>query len=189
MLKSCLSLLALSLALRSFGGEAVGVVTMGGRPVSNVAVWLVGEGRPASTKAMIDQRDRAFTPHVSVVPVGTTVRFPNSDQLFHNVFFLFNERTIDLGTYPRGQSRQYRFVEPGIARFLCRIHSEMNAYLVVVASRHYAVTDGQGRMRIKDVPPGEYTLKAWHESGATHEARVTIGNGESKLQIDLPRRQ
>lgn len=183
-----LSILAV-LPMLARAGDVTGVVTVEGKPLANAAVWLEGGTKGAPVRASIDQRDRAFTPHVSVVPVGTTVVFPNNDQLFHNVFFLFNQHTIDLGTYPRGQSRRYRFEEAGVARFLCRIHSEMNAYLVVVPSAHFAVTDGQGRWRVRTVPAGDYTLRVWHESGATHDEKIAIGAADPKLKVEVPKKR
>lgn len=185
VLVPCLPLVC-SLVARA--GDVTGVVTQGGKPLANAAVWFEGGARGAPIRASIDQRDRAFSPHVSVVPVGTTVVFPNNDQLFHNVFLLFNRHTIDLGTYPRGQSRRYRFEETGVARFLCRIHSEMNAYLVVVPSAHYAVTDTQGRWRVRNVPVGDYTLRVWHESGATHQERAGVGVTDPGFKIEVPRK-
>ena len=97
-------------------------------------------------------------PYVLAVTVGSTVDFPNSDRIYHNVFSLSKPRRFDLGRYPRGQSRSVRFDRPGVVRVFCEIHSHMSAFILVFAHRFFAVTDAEGRYRIDDVPPGTYTL-------------------------------
>lgn len=123
------------------------------------------------------------------LPVGSSVTFPNSDTLHHNVYFTFNEKVVDLGTYARGQSKTYKFDKPGLARMLCRIHSEMSAFILVVETNHYDVSAKNGTYKIEKVPPGTYTLKAWHESGAvaTHKVEVPA-TGVLKLDLEVRKR-
>jgi len=129
---------------------------------------------PSPGRAVLDQRNETFVPHVLAVPVGTTVEFPNSDRVFHNVFSLSKASRFDLGRYPRGASRSVRFDRPGMVRVFCEIHSHMSAFVLVFAHRFFDTTDGKGLYRIEGVPPGTYTLAVWYEGEvrSTQEVRV-----------------
>jgi plastocyanin len=126
-----------------------------------------------AARATMDQRGQAFVPHVLAVTVGTTVDFPNSDPVFHNVFSLSRTRPFDLGRYARGKSKSVRFDRPGVVQVFCDIHSHMSAYILVFAHRYYAVTDLAGRYEMSRVPPGAYTLKVWHE-GEVRATRAVV---------------
>jgi len=136
------------------------------RNYSGVAIWLESVGgapavRPATLT--ITQKAKRFTPHISIVPTGTTVDFPNFDPIFHNAFSNFAGQPFDTGLYPPGSTRKVRFHRPGVVRVFCNIHSTMSAVIVVVGSPYTALTGANGAFRIADVPPGEYVLKVWHE--------------------------
>ncbi len=150
-------------------------------------VYLDGPGLHSAplAKAMVDQRDKVFSPHVSVVTRGTTVRFPNDDSVFHNVFAYFQAKKFDLGMYPRGASKSVTFDKTGLVVLLCSIHSYMSAYIMVVDTPCYAVCDAKGHFRLPPVPPGTYTLSAWHESGATLTKTVTVGGANAPLSLML----
>ncbi|MEP7365914.1 MAG: carboxypeptidase regulatory-like domain-containing protein [Acidobacteriota bacterium] len=133
---------------------------------SGVAVWLEPAGGAVAVKPgvfTISQRAKRFTPHISIVPTGSTIDFPNFDPIFHNAFSNFAGQPFDTGLYPPGTSRKVRFQRPGVVRVFCNIHSTMSAVILVVNSSHSALTEPSGEFRIKGVPPGEYTLKVWHE--------------------------
>jgi plastocyanin len=129
-----------------------------------------------AARASIDQRDQTFVPHVLAITVGTTVDFPNSDLVFHNVFSLSRARPFDLGRYSRGHSKSVRFDSPGVVQVFCDIHSHMSAYILVFAHRYFAVTDAAGRYSIGHLPPGSYTVAVWHE-GDVRETRVVTVPG------------
>src|SRR5207302_4391177 len=105
-------------------------------------------------RAVMDQRNETFVPHLLAIMTGTTVDFPNSDHLYHNVFSLSKTKRFDLGRYAAGHSRPVRFDQPGIVRVFCDIHSHMNAFILVFSHPFFAVTDPEGRYRIDNVPPG-----------------------------------
>ena len=176
----------------SEGASAVAPRAPDESPLRNVVVYL--EGVPAGAgeigrhpKATMEQRAERFAPHVLPVRTGTTVAFPNEDALFHNVFSLSAPRVFDLGRYPRGESKSVRFEKPGVVQVFCHIHSDMSAIVLVLDTPAYTVPDADGRYVLEGVPPGEYTLVAWHERAAPVKRRVTVGPGGTLTQnLDIP---
>jgi plastocyanin len=130
-------------------------------------------------RAVMDQRNETFVPHVLAVMTGTTVDFPNSDRIYHNVFSLSKTRTFDLGRYAVGRSKAVRFDRPGIVRVFCDIHSHMNAFILVFSHPFFAVTDADGRYRIDHVPPGAYKVIAWNEGVASPPTPIVVPDGAS----------
>ena len=129
------------------------------------------------TRAVMDQRNETFVPHVLAITTGTTVEFPNSDRIYHNVFSLSKTRPFDLGRYAVGRSKSLRFERPGIVRVFCDIHSHMSAFILVFSHPFFAMTDADGRYRIDNVPPGSYSVIAWNEGVSSDPAPVAVGNG------------
>lgn len=154
----------------------------------DAVVYLEGarKSEPLSS-AVVDQRDKMFLPHVMVVTQGTRVSFPNDDTVLHNVFAYYNAKKFDLGVYPRGASKHVTFDKPGVVALLCNVHSDMSAYIYVVDTPYFAVTDAQGRFQIRDVPPGTYLLHAWHESGNETSQSVIISANNPLLMLTLHR--
>src|SRR5262249_16907941 len=105
-------------------------------------------------RAVMDQRNETFVPHLLAITTGPTVDFPNSDKIYHNVFSLSKTKRFDLGRYAAGHSQSVRFDRPGIVRVFCDIHSHMNAFILVFTHPFFALTDAEGRYRLDDVPPG-----------------------------------
>jgi plastocyanin len=141
-------------------------------------------------RARLDQRNESFVPHVLAIVAGTTVDFPNNDETFHNVFSLSKEGPFDLGRYAAGRSKSVRFDRPGIIRVFCDIHSHMSAFILVFAHRFFAVTDDSGRFRIDNVPPGTYTVVAWHDAAGEESRRAVVPEtgGDVELNFALGRR-
>ena len=130
-----------------------------------------------SGHAVMDQRNETFVPHVLAITTGTTVDFPNSDKFYHNVFSLSKTRRFDLGRYPTGDSKHVTFDRPGIVRVFCEIHSHMNAYILVFNHRYFAISDDEGRYHIENIPPGPYSVVAWHEGASADPRPVTVPDG------------
>ena len=128
-------------------------------------------------RAVMDQRNETFVPHVLAVTVGAVVDFPNSDKTFHNVFSLSRARRFDLGRYAAGHSKSIRFDRPGLVRVFCDIHSHMNAYVLVLSHPFFDVTDVDGRFRIDDVPAGTYTVVGWYDGEPRTSRPVTVPSG------------
>src|SRR5437868_3547276 len=127
--------------------------------------------------AVMDQRNETFVPHLLAITTGTTVDFPNSDKFYHNVFSLSKARRFDLGRYAAGHSQSVRFDRPGIVRVFCDIHSHMNAFILVFTHPFFAITDGDGRYHIDNVPPGTYNVIAWNEGSASDPTPIAVPDG------------
>jgi plastocyanin len=134
--------------------------------------------------AVMDQRNETFAPHVLAITTGTTVDFPNSDRIYHNVFSLSKGTPFDLGRYAAGRSKSVRFDRPGIVRVFCEIHSHMSAFILVFSHPFFAITDSEGRYRIDNVPPGTYNVVAWNEGVSSEPAPVTVPTA-GVAEIDL----
>jgi plastocyanin len=128
-------------------------------------------------RAIMDQRNETFVPHVLAITTGTSVEFPNSDRIYHNVFSLSKPRTFDLGRYAVGRSKSVRFDRPGIVRVFCDIHSHMSAFILVFNHPFFGMTDGEGRYHIDNIPPGTYNVVAWNEGLASEAKPVTVPDG------------
>ena len=136
-----------------------------------------GTFAPSAKPADMDQRNTQFVPRVLPIVVGTLVRFLNSDPTQHNVFSPDHEK-YNLGTWPQGQTKDHEFTKcakaPCAYVQLCRIHPEMEAYIVVLQNPFFAVTDRDGHYRIDNVPPGSYTLDVWAAKGKAPIKPVTV---------------
>ena len=170
--------------------EVTGQTTATGKGVlRDTVIYLEGSVKAMpETGAVVDQRNKTFIPHVSVVTRGTAVKFPNNDTVFHNVFAYFNAKKFDLGMYPHGASKTVSFDKTGLVAVLCNVHSDMSAYIMVVDTPYHAVTDKKGQFHIHGVAPGQYTLHAWHESGAVATQQVTVTGADSSLTVTLARK-
>ena len=140
------------------------------KDASNVAVWLAPEGAADVAQAVrpgtyeMVQRDKKFEPSLLVVPVGSTVWFPNRDPWFHNVFSLYRGKRFDLGLYQAGETKPVRFDRLGASYLFCNIHPEMSAVVLTVDSQYFGLSDASGRIAISDVPPGKYRMHVWYEN-------------------------
>jgi plastocyanin len=149
--------------------------------MSRVVVYLDGQASTSpetlAAPPQIEQLDRRFQPDLVVIPVGTTVSFPNMDPIFHNVFSLSKARTFDLGSYDKGETRKVQFSRPGIVEVYCHLHPNMTATIVVAPNRWYARPDSAGHYQISDVPPGQYTLVAWHKAAGYFRRPIVVETG------------
>jgi hypothetical protein len=109
------------------------------------------------------QKNRMFSPHLQVIPIGSVVQFPNADPFFHNVFSLFDGKRFDLGLYEAGSSKSVTFSREGVSYIFCNIHPEMSAVILTLSTPLYAVADASDAFALRDIPPGDYRLRFWIE--------------------------
>ena len=139
------------------------------------------------TIAVLDQHNEVFVPHVLPIVVGTTVRFLNSDEVYHNVFSYSEAKSFDLGRYAQGKYRSITFNKPGIVTVYCDIHTSMNAFILVLQNPYFATTDESGAYVIKNVPEGSYTLKAWYGRWPEKSKTIKVIDGEvTKVDFTFP---
>ena len=172
-------------------GSIAGTVKATGLTSNADAVVYVQEATgpftPPAQPVTMDQRKMQFVPHVLPVIVGTTVRFLNSDPTPHNVFSPDLEK-YNLGTWPQGQSKDHAF--GACAKFpcaytqLCRVHPEMEGFVVVLPNPYFAVSDKEGHFEIKGVPAGQYKVVVWHPKLKGQLQAVTVEAGKA-ASVDL----
>jgi len=185
-----LSGLLLSIGLLTFGADGVvnvqGHLLVAGKPAAGAVIWLEAPGVPRPPqRVVLDQRNLAFSPTVLAIPTGSTVQFPNNDTVLHNVFSFRDGKKFDLGLYPVGQVRDVKFDRAGVSRLFCNIHPAMAAYIVVVDSPFYAISNRQGEFSLAGVPPGQYTYHAWRAGVPTMTGKTTIATNAT-LEIQWP---
>jgi len=150
---------------------------------------IAGKTFPApTTKTVVDQKGLMFMPHVVVVEQGATVDFLNSDSVAHNVFWtaISGNKKLghNLGTWPKGEKRSFKFDNPGVVPLLCNVHPDMAAYVIVAPTPYFATSDASGSYKIENVPDGSYTVTAWHE-GAKNQSKSVAVAGEGKADFAL----
>ena len=152
------------------------------QPMSDVDSRLHPAAAPAHTFTLT-QKNKRFSPHMLVIPTGSSVEFPNLDPFFHNVFSLYNGRRFDLGLYQAGSWRSVRFDQEGVSYIFCNIHPEMGAVIVSLSTPYYGVSDDDDQITIAHVPPGDYELNVWSQNvsvaelaGAKHAIHVEAQN-------------
>ena len=135
----------------------------------------------------IVQKDLKFTPPLLVIPVDTTVAFPNMDLEFHNVFSYSKTKRFDLGRYHKGESKSVHFTKPGIGKIYCEIHQWMRAVVVVVENPFYAIADDNGNFEIKGIPRGTYKLLVWKIDYKQSIKEINVpGKGVVEIDFTLP---
>jgi plastocyanin len=132
------------------------------------------------------QKDANFEPHVLPVVVGSSVRWPNEDDIYHNVFSMSDAREFDLGYYKKEEVPEVRFDRVGRVDVFCAIHPRMHCIILVVPNPFFAAADEKGRFVIKNVPAGTYKVRAWHERVPSQTKEMVVPEtGEVRLDFEL----
>jgi plastocyanin len=168
MLKTPLAFV-LSTALLATAGAAtvqVKVQDSAGKAVPDAVVYLESREAKAAAKPAkgveIAQINREFTPRVTVLPVGTSVQFPNRDTVRHHVYSFSPTKTFELKLYAGKEASPVTFDKPGVAVLGCNIHDNMVAWVVVVETPYFGHAASGGSVELDNVPPGNYRLRTWH---------------------------
>jgi plastocyanin len=180
---------SLAAATTGAGGTLSGKIS-GGKGAAVVYIEAIpGETFPAPAKhVVIDQKSLLFQPHAAVVLVGTTVDFLNSDNVQHNIFWPMvsgnKKLSHNMGTWPKGETRSFKFDTPGVVPLLCNVHPEMSGFIVVSPTPYYAEADASGAFKIDGLPDGSYSVTAWREGMKPQTKPVTI-TGSGTLDFTL----
>jgi plastocyanin len=200
-------LLVLYLPGQAMAEKITGTIKVKGlRSPGNILIYIVKAPSVhmdlSKAKFIMNQQNLTFIPHILPVPVGATVHFPNNDKVDHNIFSLSRTNKFNLGSYTPGKSKTISFDKPGIVELRCDVHAEMAAYIMVLKNPYFAITDDQGRFEIpnskhleqngikeiKNLPPGKYVLKTWHEKLKSKKQAVIVpNNGDISIHLDLTR--
>jgi plastocyanin len=168
-----------------------------GKPVADAVVLAV----PVEPKAAqhgkipadaVDQVDKQFVPYVKAIPVGATVRFPNSDNIRHQVYSFSPAKKFELPLYAGTDAPPVVFDKPGVVILGCNIHDWMIGYIYVSDTPFFAKTGAAGTATLNEMPAGEYTVRVWHpsmeraeETTAQHLTLVADAPTSAEWHIDL----
>lgn len=158
-----------------------------GKPVSDVALYVSSAAaKPAGLTLDIDQINKEFVPYVTVVPVGSQIRFPNKDNIRHHVYSFSEPKKFELKLYSGVPAAPVRFDKPGVVALGCNIHDWMLAYVLVVDTPWFARSDEQGLARLQ-LPPGPHQLQLWHPDAAQALAplAVTVADHSPALAVTV----
>jgi plastocyanin len=148
----------------SAGSLDVVVKDMKGKPVADAVVYAEGSvagSSRAPKEAVVDQQNKQFIPFVTAVQVGTSILFPNKDNIRHHVYSLSPAKRFELPLYTGVPAAPVLFDKEGFVTLGCNIHDWMIAYVAVVATPYFHVTGHEGRVLLKDLPAGKYRVEAW----------------------------
>ena len=162
--------LALSLSpAATLAGDIRAVVRDGeGNGVADAVVVAAPAGAAASSAATApppavqDQRNKEFVPHVLPVAVGTSVHFPNNDNIRHHVYSFSPAKSFELPLYSGTPAAPVLFDKPGVVVVGCNIHDWMVGYIYVSESSYFAKTGADGAAVLGGLPAGEYSVRVWH---------------------------
>jgi len=161
--------------------------------LTQAAVWYEpdrGASRPEPIDVEMLTVRKQFSPQILVVPVGSTVRFPNRDPILHNVFSVSSGNSFDLGLVGAGGGKSAVFRRDGIVQVFCNVHHGMFAHVVVVGTPYYARPDARGEFVIEGVPAGVGTLRFWHERAEPSSSRALVPQRTPltiELEVTVPR--
>ena len=176
----------------SCSGCVVGqILDRAGHPQKDAIVYVKSGPRPAKPAAVrrptvVDQRGKAFSPHVLAVEAGSEVVFNNSDLVLHNVYSRSPIKTLDLGTFGQGQSREMTLQDPGRVDIFCAIHTNMHAIILVLQTPFFAITDDHGYFEIHNLPPGPTGMRIWTEHRQEIEVTAEVGPRPAVMRSRLP---
>ena len=141
---------------------------------------------PAGTTpvAITTQKNAVFEPHVLAIAAGTTVKWPNEDDIYHNVFSMSDAKEFNLGLYHQEKTPLVTFDKPGRVDVFCAIHSQMYCIILVVPNPCFTKVNVNRTFAIKDVPAGTYKVRAWHERLPSQTKEVVVP-AEGVVQVDF----
>jgi len=179
-----LVILSAGLSSAAWAGNIEGKVTGVKGPSVVYVEAIAGKTFPAPAQhPVVAQTHLMFQPHIVPVQQGGTVDFLNNDSVAHNVFWTSvggNKKLgHNLGTWPKDEKRSFRFDTAGPIPLFCNVHPDMAAYIVVVPTPYFAITNEAGEYKIEGIPDGSYNLTAWNEGSKNQSKHVEVAGGAS----------
>jgi len=193
-MRAALIALALLAAAPAYPGTlSITLYKRDGKPLAGAVVSAEPEGAPApapAVRALMDQVNLAFVPDVLVIPVHSTVQFPNSDAVSHQVYSFSSARQFQLPLYRGKPYPPVQFDQPGVITLGCNIHDKMLGYIVVTAAPYFGRSDERGEYSVPELPAGRYRVRVWHpllNEGAALERSVEVGETGQAVEFRLAR--
>jgi plastocyanin len=155
-----------------------------GQPVPDAVVVAAPESGTAATpvrpgRETVDQINREFVPYVKPIGVGSSVSFPNKDNIRHHVYSFSPPKVFELPLYVGTPANPVVFDRPGVVTIGCNIHDWMIAHIYVSESPHVGRTDSTGRVALSHLPPGRYTVRVWHP-------RLDVAETATRRSVTVP---
>ncbi len=179
---------------RAFQYSESFVVSEANHGLKNVIVsikGLKGKTSPGNAAVTLDQKRCQYVPHVQAVPAGSKLQIINEDGILHNVHVYAGSTDPKNTIFNKAQPKFLKKIsqpldKPGIYFYKCDVHAHMTAFIAVMDHPYYAVTDDNGEFSIANVPPGKYTVTAWHEVLGTMQKEVVVKKGKpAKVVFDI----
>lgn len=153
----------------------------------NVVVSIEGDnigGTPGEYK--LEQKDCRYTPHVTAMMKNSVLKIHSSAPIKHNLHsYSFDNDVVNILILPDQDDHYLEFGKPGIVKVKCDLHGWMTAWVIVTNNPFYNISDQEGTFQIKDLPPGKYTINAWHEVLGSKSQAVIIGEGNAVINFDF----
>jgi plastocyanin len=191
-----LVLLAGPLAAVQAANQSVSGIVTGpdGTAVAGAVVFVQAPPSPPTAgprpMAIVDQVNKTFVPGLLPIVVGTSVRFPNHDQIHHHVYSFSPTKAFELPLYKGDDAPPVLFDKVGVVKIACNIHDWMSGIILVLPSSHFSVTGADGRFVLDDMPNGTYTVVAWHALSKLKPEEtaqsIQVGGAVSNVSFTLP---
>lgn len=165
--------IAVLLAALFLGGRAQAASIEGVAHAASV-VWVSGGATAPAAPATMRQTSKTFVPALLVVPIGTSVIFPNDDGFYHSVYSVSPSNPFDLGLYDNGPGKSVSFDNPGVVEVRCHVHGSMHATIVVVDGPYAITTRPDEHYRIDGVPLGSRVVHSWTGGSAVSDETVVV---------------
>lgn len=183
----------LSSAVQAQSRLMVHVQDAQGRPLPGALVFLESEQAAREVRPMPDQElaqvNKAFVPQVLPITRGTAVHFPNRDTVRHHVYSFSQPKPFELKLYIGSPAKPVVFDQAGVVVIGCNIHDHMVAWILVLDTPYFALTDQQGRAELTLSPAPNYRLRAWHPrlpAGLSlPQRKLTMGKVEQSVTVRL----
>ena len=157
--------------------------------MTHAVVYFVPDSTKAAAKPgryRIYTHNKQFEPESMVIPLGSTISFPNQDEILHNVFSVTPKSSFDLGIYGEGKSAEYTFKQTGLVLINCNVHHAMQANVLVIDTPYFVTPDQDGKFQLGSLPAGSGKLMVWHPRGNIQSKSLLLPvNGPVLLKLAL----